>query len=383
MKCLSFRPFLALGLACSIFHAGTAAAQQVVIVEPVTEVATRPTGRFIGSLRARSTSIMAALEEGALLELAVREADTVRKGQPLARVDSRRLQMSLVQVHADLAMGEATSTERAANLANVVADLAALNKAAESGAISERDLRNARTAVSVAEALLEAAKQSIQSLHATRELLELRIADATVRAAFDPRVVARHAGVGPWIRPGDPLVTMVSTGAMEAWIDVPERFLGSVDTQVAEIALLLEGSGSKVVGVKPRLIPMVDETARTFTLILDVPPTASSMAPGMSVSATIPLGKNVQHMVLHKDAILRRGTAALVARIGPDNMAELVPVQVLFSVAEGFAVQPVEPESLKPGDLVVIEGNERLYPGTPVTPTRRGEEKQEPAPAPK
>jgi RND family efflux transporter MFP subunit len=359
-----------------------ATAQQVVIVEPVALTSTQPTERFIGSLRARSTSVMAALEEGALLELAVREADTVKKGDVLAQVDSRRLQVSLTQIQADLAMGEATAMERAANLANAVADLEALTRAADSGAISERDLRNARTAVAVGQALAEAAKQSITSLEANRELLKLRIADATVRAPFD----ARHAEIGQWIRPGDKLVTLVSTGTLEAWVEVPERHMGGFDSEMHSIALLAEGPGIPTQGTRPRTIPIVDERARTFTLILDVKPGApgfENLQPGMSISATVPLGQRTPHMVLAKDAILRRGTNSLVAKIGPENMAELVPVRILFATDGGFAVEAIVPGALNAGDRVVTEGNERLYPGTPVTPTERkpkGEVGTEPQP---
>jgi RND family efflux transporter MFP subunit len=363
-----------------------AAAQQVVIVEPVALISTQPTERFIGSLRARSTSVMAALEEGALLELAVREADAVKKGDVLAQVDSRRLQASLAQSQADLAMGEATAVERGANLANAVADLEALTRAADSGAISERDLRNARTAVAVGQALVEAAKQSITSMEANRELLQLRIADATVRAPFDARIVARHAEIGQWIRPGDKLVTLVSTGTLEAWVEIPERHMGGFDSEMHSIALLAEGPGIPTLGTRPRTIPIVDERARTFTLIMDVKPGApgfENLQPGMSISAIVPLGQRTPHMVLAKDAILRRGTHSLVAKIGPENMAELVPVRILFAADGGFAVEAIVPDALNAGDRVVTEGNERLYPGTPVTPTERkpkGEIGTEPQP---
>lgn len=372
MQSLSTKLF---GLVLFGLLSSAAAAQQVVIVEPVALTPVQPAERFIGSLRARSTSAMAALEEGALIELAVREADTVKKGDVLAKVDSRRLEMSLTQVQADLAMGEATAVEREANLANAQADLEALNRAADSGAVSERDLRNARTAVAVGQAMVEAARQSIASLGASRDLLELRIADATVRAPFDARVVSRHAEIGQWIRPGDKLVTLVSTGTLEAWLEVPERHMGGFDRSVESIALSADGSGLKAQGTRPRTIPIVDERARTFTLILDVNPGTpgfDKLQPGMSISAKVPLGKLTPHMVLAKDAILRRGTNSLVAKIGPENMAELVPVRVLFGANGGFAVQALAPESLKPGDLVVTEGNERLFPGTPVVPTERG-----------
>ena len=352
------------------------AAQQPspVYVEPVVQKPLQQTERVTGSLRARSTSQMAALEEGVLLELKVREADAVQQGDVLARIDTRRLEASKAQMQAELAMAGATLAEREAQLTNAEADLAALEAAAKSGAISERDLRNAQTQVRTASALAEAGRQSIEALRASLDLLDIRIQDATVKAPFDATVTARHAEVGQWIRPGDPLVTLVSTGPLEAWLNVPERLIGQVNLNAASVAVHLEATGLDVPGTKPRLIPMVDERARSLPFVLDLTsPTQGALQPGMSISARLPLGAVTQRLVVPRDAIIRRGPSSLVVKVGADNLAEHVPVKVLFTTAGGFAVSEVMPGSLPAGTQVIVEGNERIFPGTPVQPMPKGQ----------
>jgi len=49
-----------------------------------------------------------------------------------------------------------------------------------------------------------------------------------------------------------------------------------------------------------------------------------------------------------------------------DGAATIVPVQVLESQEERFAVEPLQGE-LTAGDRVVVRGNERLRPGQPVS----------------
>jgi len=381
----SQRPALGLlSLLAASLLASSAASQQPVFVEPVERVAVQETERVIGSLRARSTSKMAALEEGVLLELPVREADHVKRGDILARQDTRRLEAARIQMVADRAMAEATRIERKAQLENAELDLEALTKAADSGAVSDRDLRTARLAVNTGKALVEAARQSLASYDAGLELLDIRIADAVVRAPFDAQVVARHAEVGQWTRPGDPLVTLVSAGALEAWLELPERFIGRFDGSATSLELLIEASGTILTGVRPRSIPTVDERARTFRLVLDVPAAAVAqhgLRPGMSISGIVPLGEQAEHLVVPKDAVLRRGENSLVALVGDDGIAQLAPVRVLFAHGEGFAVEALVPGGLAVGQLVVVEGNERLFPGTPVTPVRRGEEAPQEAPS--
>ncbi len=344
-----------------------------VYVQPVIEQSVQQTERITGSLRARSTSIMAALEEGVLLELLVREASVVQKGEVLARIDTRRMEASKAQVQADLAMAQATLLERQAQLTNARADLAALENAAKSGAVSERDLRNARTKVSTNEALLEAGNQSIESLRAALSLLQIRIEDAVVKAPFPATITARHAEVGQWIRPGDPLVTLVSTGPLEAWLNMPERFVGQVNLDAQSIPVHLEATGLDLPGTHPRLIPMVDERSRSLPLVLDLSgPQAAALQPGMSISARMPVGSKAKRLIVPRDAIIQRGNNSLVVKVGAQNLAEHVPVQVLFTTPEGFAVGEVVPESLTPGTQVIVEGNERIFPGTPVAPMPKG-----------
>lgn len=355
-------------------HAAQAPQAQPVYVEPVRAESVQATARVLGSLRARSVSVMAALEEGPLLELGVREGDRVEAGGVLARVDTRRLEASRAELKANKAVAAATQTEREATLANAREDLAALERAAGTGAVSDQDLRRARTAVLTGEALLKAAEQQVGSLEAALDLLDIRVADAVVRAPFAARVVERHAEVGQWIRPGEPLVTLVSTGTLEAWLDCPEGLSARIDLAERGFELTQEATGAKVQGTRPRIVPMVDTRARTLPLVLDISAEEAASArlwPGMSISGLVRLGAPAEHLIVPTDAVLRRGPAALVAKVGDDKLAQLVPVRQLFETPGGFAVEPLEPGALTAGDAVVIEGNERLYPGTPVQPMQR------------
>ncbi|MFT6714985.1 MAG: membrane fusion protein (multidrug efflux system) [Planctomycetota bacterium] len=147
----------------------------------------------------------------------------------------------------------------------------------------------------------------------------------------------------------------------------------------------MEASGQVVNGLTPRSIPIVDEKVRSFTLILDITGEVvrkNKLRPGMSISAMVPLGKASDQIVVPKDAILRRGTDALIVKVGEGNVAELIPVRILFDSEASFAIEPLVPGGIEPGDLVVVEGNERIYPGTPVTPIVKGKEQEGAAPAP-
>ena len=91
----------------------------------------------------------------------------------------------------------------------------------------------------------------------------------------------------------------------------------------------------------------------------------------MSVTATVPTGAEADHLTVSRDAILRSATGPYlyVAAGGGDGKpaaAVMVPVEVLFSVGDRAAVRG---RDLAAGALVVVEGNERLFPGAPLLPS--------------
>jgi hypothetical protein len=91
----------------------------------------------------------------------------------------------------------------------------------------------------------------------------------------------------------------------------------------------------------------------------------------MSVTAWVPTAQLSQQLLVHKNAVLRNeaGPYVYVVRQGPDGAARALPaaVQVLFALEERFAVRSSD---LREGDLVVVEGNERLFPMMQVNPSR-------------
>lgn len=337
-----------------------------VVVDEVLQDTVQRRVRVIGSLRARATATLAALEEGPLVELDPREAARVGAGEVVARTDTRRLDADRAEVAARIEEARAGVTAKEAELANRRTDLAALEAAAQQNAVSQRDLRNARTAVDTGVAELAAARQMEVALRAALARIDVRLQDATVAAPFDAVVVARHAEPGEWVKPGDPLLTLQSTGRVEGWLNVPERYAGELRLDAAgSHAELVARPGAREV-LRLRWLPQVDPRARTFAVIADLDDEGGALTPGMSVTAWLPLGEPAPELLVPKDALVRRDLSVVVHRVVSGEgaaRAEPVPVTVRFELARHVAV---EPGALHAGDRVVVEGNERLLPGAPV-----------------
>jgi multidrug efflux pump subunit AcrA (membrane-fusion protein) len=110
----------------------------------------------------------------------------------------------------------------------------------------------------------------------------------------------------------------------------------------------------------------MDPQARTFFVVAELSDQMGRLTPGMSVSAWLPVGSRDTQLTVPSDAVIRDAASAFVYKVhqdSADSHAVRVPVRVLFQVAGKVAVAA---QDLSPHDRVVIEGNERLLPGTKV-----------------
>jgi RND family efflux transporter MFP subunit len=231
---------------------------------------------------------------------------------------------------------------------------------------SQQEYDHAEADVSVARAQLTAAERALTQIESQRQLLQVRLDDTTIDAPFDSYVVERHVESGEWVRPGDAIVTLVSAGSIEAWIEIPERFVGDVAQATAPTRVEVPAVGQSITVQQGKRVPQMDPRARTFFVMVELSDHAGLFTPGMAVAAWVAVGPRSMQLTVPGDALIRDAGSAFVYKVHQDNSgghAVQVPVRVLFQVAGKVAI--VAPD-LRPNDHVVTEGNERLLPGTKV-----------------
>ncbi|MEM6458374.1 MAG: efflux RND transporter periplasmic adaptor subunit [Planctomycetota bacterium] len=325
--------------------------------------------RVTGSLRAVSRSAVAAEESGAVAAVFIDEGQTVAAGQVVARLDDARHAANLAERRADVLTQESVVVEREAELFQARSDLEQLEGFAQRGVTTAREVRDGQTAVRVAEARLESARLRVESAQRLADLAQIRVDDLDVVAPFDGRVVARHVEPGEWVNPGDAVVTLVSAGTIEARLEVPERFAPALADAGAALTLRLETSAGAFTTADVRPVPEVDGRARTFPVVAEFDNAGDRLSPGMSVTAWVPAGVARPQLTVPKDAVIRsaRGAHLFVVEAGDDEpRAVRRDVRVLFETGDRVALM-AEADGVTPGDLVVVEGNERLGDDTIVS----------------
>jgi len=337
-----------------------------VVLATVRKELSQQTYRAIGTLRAKSRATIAAREAGTVLEILVNEGDSLAEGDVIARIDPRRIQAQLLEAQASSTAAHALIQQRLAEKKRFDADLIMKESLYRQKALSEREVLDARRSARVAETLTSSAQDMFAASEARVELLRVRQSDHEIRASFSGRVTERHTELGEWLDPGSPVVTITSSGEIEAWLQVPERFANIGNGQ--ETTITLSASGRKITASKLTTVPEADTSSRTLQMVAVLPNSDSSLVPGLSISAELPVTEALPRLTVPVNAVVQSysGPGVFIPEKSlnsPMPAAKRIPITVIFQ-ENGQAF--IESSELKEGDQVIVEGNERLFPAQPL-----------------
>jgi RND family efflux transporter MFP subunit len=315
-----------------------------------------------GQLVAARRSIVAAEEPGIVIEVPVREGDTVKVGDVIARLDSARAAIALLQAEANASAAAALVRQREFSLDQSKRDLVRLKSAADQRSASEQETDNALTFRDRAEAGLEQAKAQSASAVQRVALAKERLDDLTILAPFSGVIVSKRTELGQWLDVGDAVVEMVDLDSIEAVLDVPERFVDRLSRDGASVQVHVIAIGEMLEAPITRIIPLADDVARMFPVHVALGNGPRRLRPGMSVTGLVPTGVGAQTLTVHKDAIMR-DTGGEFVFFSSGGRAATARVRILFGAGDRVAISSSQ---LTPDVEVVIEGNELLSPGQPL-----------------
>ncbi len=219
--------------------------------------------------------------------------------------------------------------------------------------------------VAQAEAALAGQQQAVERL---RTLMNKH----TIRAPFDGFVVSEFTEVGAWLSRGDPIVELIQLSEVELEAAIPEDHVTkvAVGQQVSVHLNALPDDG--LTAVLERIIPQADVNSRTFPLRFRMANQVQNGQPrvksGMLGHVLLPMGRAQQAMLVPKDAVVLGDPGPRLMRLLPPDSSSLLTtvniVPVVLGVPSDDHIQVTG--DIATGDLVVIEGNERLRDGQQV-----------------
>jgi len=224
---------------------------------------------------------------------------------------------------------------------------------------------------------VERIKQETATLAAAQsriEMIEDKIARCSMTAPFDGIVVKQQAEVGFWLEPGDPALVLITATPVLVEVHLPQFYFDSVDLGTpAKVTLEGRGSDSPNKDYKGTVVEKIyngDAVSRTFPIRIKVDNRRNEIASGMLLQVELqPKGATSHKMYIPKDAIVRtpNETHVWIIRSGQKNQMTADKIEVTPGTALGNLISIDSSKApIKPGDLVVVHGNERLRPGATV-----------------
>lgn len=313
---------------------------------------------WVGTLDGDVNATIRPQVTGYLTKQNYREGELVKKGQTLFEIDPRTFQAAVDQA-------DAARSKQLAIAATAAANLARIRPLAEKNAVSQKDLDDAvgndlsaRAALDQASAALDTARLNLGFTKITSPITGIAgIAKAQIGDLLSPSAQAE-------------LTTVSAVDPVKVYINISEReYLGYSGTasRVEKIPLeliLVDGSSYPKPGRFLLLDRQVDATTGTFKAGAVFPNPDGRLRPGQfaKIRAT---------SSVHKDALLVPQRAVteiqgkyLIAVVGEGNKVDIRPVKPGERVGSDWIIS----EGLQAGETIVVEGTQKVRPGTVVTP---------------
>lgn len=333
-----------------------------VVSEPLVQIFP-----IIGRLVASQKSAVAARIKGSVKSVLVDVGDRVKKGQVLAELNVDRLKLEAELRSADVLQARAKWKSAQAQVDLLNQELKRLQRLRKSAAFSQARFEDKKQEVVKASSAVDESAASLKRARAQRGLARIDLKDATIRAPFAGAILVRHVSPGAYITAGSPIVTLLDDETLEIEADVPSIRLSGVPVgRVIDIQL---DDNTKIKAAVRAIIPDENPLARTRAVRLypDLSATKTKLVANQSVVLEVPQGKTRNVVAVSKDAIVNRqsGRIVFVFEKGKVRPAAIV-------IGESFGGKFEILSGLRPGDKVVIKGNELLRPGQRVRVNRSG-----------
>jgi membrane fusion protein (multidrug efflux system) len=362
-----FWPKAALAAFCLAALAARAAAQTAapppaVTVTPVVSRQVQETGEFVGRVTAIDRVDIVARVSGFIEERTFTEGQQVKKDDLLFRIEQVTYKAVVEQQQAALARAKATEVN--AKLALERGKELIRNNNIPQSTLDQRAADEA------------AARASVMEAQAQLDQAEINLGYTEIRSPIDGRIGLANFTVGNLVGPSSgKLATIVSQNPIYVIFQASSRDVLNYRKRMAESGIknqhatihirLPDGSIYPHPGTTNFLDVQVDPNTDTISVRATVPNPDAILVPGGVVGVTTERGEPRAALLIPQSAVQLDQAGRYVLLVDPNNKVELR--RITIGVEQGRDV--VVTNGLKQGELVIVEGIQKVRAGQIVAPT--------------
>ena len=323
-----------------------------------------------GNLNAVTTVQVGSQVSGTIRKIFVDFNSPVKKGQPIAEIDTSLFQASVVQARGGLDSAKANLNKAKVTAADSLRTLQRNKELLKDGFVAQADVDNAQTNYDSAVTQVAASEAQVEQAKGALSVAETNLGYTTIYSPVNGTVVSRNVDVGQTVAASfqTPTLFTIAQDLTKMQIDtnVDEADIGNTkEGQTATFTVdaypekTFTGKVSQV-----RNSPIITQNVVTYDVVIAVDNKEMLLKPGMTTNVSI-FTSTVKDTLKIPNAALRyrpsgkgkpegkkEAAGPRVYVVGPEGTPQAVPVKL--GITDGNFTQLVE-GNLKQGDALITE----------------------------
>src|SRR6266481_3637088 len=316
----------------------------------------------LGTVTAFNTVTVRSRVDGQLISVAFKEGQFIHEGDLLAQVDPRPFQLQLAQAQGQLAKDQALRKDAEVNLER-------FKLLFKEGVIPQQQLDTQAALVGQYDGAITSDQSQIDNA-------KLQLTYSRITAPISGRVGLRLVDAGNIVHASDTngLLVITQLQPISVIFSLPQDQLPVVNGKLRSGAQLVvdaydRDDTAKIASGKLQTIDnQIDPTTGTYKLKSIFANADNALFPNQFVNVHLLVDTKHNLTIVPTAAIQRGPQGTYVYAAGPDNTAKIRVVTIAQATGDKVGLSA----GLNSGDVVVIDGQDKLQDGTKINPAPAG-----------